>query len=97
MQHDPKMVEMVARAMRERRSPPRDFIELTTAALDAVAAAGRLVPEGWQALSEREVLQQAAQIMRARGEGGVAVMLEDAARQMVLDALRARLAGEEGK
>jgi len=47
--------------------------------------------------ADREVLQRAAQIMRARGEGGVAVMLEDAARQMVLDALRARLAGEEGK
>lgn len=64
MQHDPKMVEMVARAMFERNGMRwehiikhyrDDALLAATAALDALAAAGRLVPEGWVAV-KRDVL-----------------------------------------
>ncbi len=62
--HDPKMVEMVARAIYLGRYgaeggkweavEPRHMREVwgfyATAALDALAAAGRLVPEGWVAV-----------------------------------------------
>ncbi len=58
MSHDPKMVEMVARAYQdtadamtvdEWQLDPRDCERrCATAALDALAKAGRLVPEGWK-------------------------------------------------
>ncbi len=59
--HDPKMVEMVARAIYFRDGDNTDrlwemthpgiakvYVDAATAALDALAAAGRLVTDGWK-------------------------------------------------
>ncbi len=75
--HDPKMVEMVARAIWNRRWPDAlwdadtyegsaDCMAEATAVLDALAAAGRLVPEGWVAV-ERKFLTEAHACMRETG------------------------------
>lgn len=127
--HDPKMVEMVARAIYERpeffgNDPKKtpwvergnsfaqdDTRALARAALDALAAAGRLVPEGCVAV-ERKLLTEAHACMRETGwhlamgasrlgsDGVLEAACSDVEarmRAMLAAALRARLAGEEGK
>jgi len=55
MSHDPKLVEAVARAIWPQHQTAGELLA-ATAALDAIAVAGRLVPDAWVAVPREPTL-----------------------------------------